>query len=165
VKRGIAELLIEVRAAAGELGHAGGVLSGEAAAHAHVAAATGTAPGGPPRYAALVPKLVEAIFAHDGVVARSVHRDESEVAAVLRPRLDLFVTSVTLADGTVVPTLTREAVLAQLLAKGGLAIALAGSIVALANRPAIDVDQVREILKSAGLGERFQPLLELLDVA
>lgn len=87
------------------------------------------------------------------------------MAAVLRPRLDLFTTNVTLADGTVVPTLTREAVLAQLLAQGGLAIALAGSIVALANRPPIDVDEVREILKAAGRGECFQPLLELLDVA
>jgi hypothetical protein len=35
----------------------------------------------------------------------------------------------------------------------------------LANDPPIDPDEVRELLKTARRPERFQPLLELLNVA
>ena len=55
--------------------------------------------------------------------------------------------------------------MAQLLGRGGLVLGLAGSLLRLANDPPIDVDEVREVLKAARLGDRFQPLLELLQVA
>jgi hypothetical protein len=47
----------------------------------------------------------------------------------------------------------------------GFALALAGMVIRLANEPPVDVDEVRELLKAARQGDRFQPLLELLDVA
>ncbi len=79
--------------------------------------------------------------------------------------MPLFAMQVALSEETVIPTLSREAVLAQLLDLGGLALGLAGLLVRLANHPPVDVDNVRELLKAARRPERFQPLLELLDVA
>jgi hypothetical protein len=59
-----------------------------------------------------------------------------------------------------VPILSRDAVVAELLAQAGLALGLAGLMVRLC--PAIDPDEVRELLKAARQGDRFQPLLELV---
>lgn len=150
---------------AARLRAAGLVLSGEAAAHVHLAAATQSVPGEPPRYAALPPRSIEAIGTADAVQLAGIALDTSPVAGVVRERLDLFGQQVVLADGTAVPTLRREAILAELLARAGLAIALAGSVVGVARLPPIDPDEVRELLKAARQGERFQPLLELMDVA
>lgn len=141
------------------------VLSGDAAAHVHLASATESVPGEPPRYSALPPRAVEAIGGADAAEVDGVTRDVSPVAMVLQQRLELFVREIRLRDGTSVRTLSREAVLAQLLAKGGLAIALAGALLSVTRETPIDPDDVREILKAARQGERFQPLLELLDVA
>ena len=97
-----------------------------------------------------------------GADAAGVEPDRGAVAEVLRARLDLFGTTVVLPDGERVPVLRREAVIAQLLAQGGLALGLTGVILAITGP--IDADEVREILKAARQGDRFQPLLELLDV-
>jgi len=70
-----------------------------------------------------------------------------------------------LADGTVVPVLSREAVLAQMLEQGGLSIGLAGTLIQVGGEPPIDVDEVRELLKAARQNERFQLLLELVQIA
>jgi hypothetical protein len=94
-----------------------------------------------------------------------VSSDRSAVADAVRPVLALFTRNVVLADGTEVPTLSREAVLAELLGRGGLAIGLAGTLMQLANDPPIEIDEVRELLKAARLSERFQPLLELVQIA
>ena len=147
------------------LGAIGAVLSGESAAHVHLAAATASIPGHSVRYAALIPRRVHAIVPEGARDVPGVERDVGVITEVLRERLPLVSTIVTLADGTSVPTLSREAVIAQLLALGGLAVGLAGTLIHVANVPPIDVDEVREILKAARQGERFQPLLELLDVA
>jgi hypothetical protein len=158
-------LLDALPALAAELDAAGAVLSGESALHVHLAAATGSVPGEPPKYAALAPGVIEAVFPEDARDIAGVKRATGAVAELLSGRLDLYSTRVRLADGTVVPTLTREAVLATLLARGGLAIGIAGKLLMVAPEPAVDVDVVREILKASRLGDRFQPLLELLNVA
>jgi hypothetical protein len=44
-------------------------------------------------------------------------------------------------------------------------LGLAGTLIRVCNQPAVDPDDIREILKAARQGERFQPLLELLSVA
>lgn len=143
----------------------GGVLSGEAAAHIHLAAATGSRCDDEPRYLALGPRRIEIILPVGGVDIAGVEQDVREVGDVLRSRLDLFSTTVRLPGGPDVQALTREAVLAELLSDGGLALGLAGMLIRLANDPPADVDEVREILKAARQGDRFQPLLELLEVA
>ncbi len=118
-----------------------------------------------PRYAALAPRRLDAIFPTGADEPAGVEADLSAVAEVLRHRLDLYSTTVELSEGVRVTTLRREAVMAQLLGRGGLVLGLAGSLLRLANDPPIDVDEVREVLKAARLGDRFQPLLELLQVA
>jgi hypothetical protein len=147
----------------------GGVLSGEAAAHVHIAAATGAVPGAGARYSALAPLSIEAIWpepvAQHSNVPTGVVRGSGSVAGVVSGQLPLFSTMATWSDGTVLPVLRREAVLAELLERGGLAIGLAGTVLRLANDPPIDPDEVRELLKAARRPERFQPLLELLNVA
>jgi hypothetical protein len=142
---------------------AGAVLSGDAAAHAHLAVVTGTTPN-ELRYAALPAHQVEAVFPAGSSSVRGVAEAAGPVVDVLRARLDLFTTELTLTDGTRVPVLTVDAVLAQLLARGGLALGLAGLLVRLC-ASSVDADEVREILKAARQGDRFQPLLELIDVA
>jgi hypothetical protein len=158
-------VLDRLRDLAEPLRRAGAFLSGEAAAHLHAAVATGSEPGKPPRYSALPPLCIQAIFTEDHVAIAGVTRDLGAVAGVVRARPDLFTTAAALAGTQAIPVVTREAAVAGLLAQGGLAIGLAGTLVAVAREPALDVDAVREILKAAGQGERFQPLLELLDVA
>lgn len=153
-----------IRDAAGALAEVGGALSGEAAAHVHLAVATGTRPDDPPRYVALPPRRIEAVVPLAGRSVAGVEVATGAVADVVRARLDLFAAPVLLAD-TPVPTLSREAVAADLLARGGLSLGLLGVMLRLANQPPIDIDEVREILKAARRGESFQPLLELLDVA
>ncbi|HEY3237448.1 MAG TPA: hypothetical protein VGJ84_22205 [Polyangiaceae bacterium] len=143
----------------------GAVLSGESAAHLYLAAATSSRPGQPPRYSALPPQRIEAIVPAGAVEPPGVSSDRSAVADAVRPVLALFTRNVVLADGTEVPTLSREAVLAELLGRGGLAIGLAGTLMQLANDPPIEIDEVRELLKAARLSERFQPLLELVQIA
>jgi hypothetical protein len=157
------KVLSTIRETAAALARAGGTLSGEAAAHVHLAAATGSRPDESPRYIALPPRRLEAVFSGDAVKVAGLETDTSPVAEVVRRRLDLFATSVLLADGTSVPTLTKEAVAAGLLAQGGFALALLGTLLRVC--PPIDPDDVREILKAARQGDRFQPFLELLDVA
>jgi hypothetical protein len=155
----IAEIAKTLRAA-------GAVLSGEGALHVYLARATGSRPGESARYSALPPRRIEAIWADaTGGELPGVHADRSEVAGVVRNEISLFSADVTLADGTVVPTLSREAVLAQLLEQGGLSIGLAGTLIQVAGDPPIDVDEVRELLKAARQNERFQPLLELVQIA
>jgi hypothetical protein len=161
-----ARLLAALKRVAPAVADAGAVICGGAAAHAHVAAATDSVPGGPIRYAALVPRRIQ-VVCPEGAAARmaalGLDVDESPVATFVRVRLDLFATVLRLADGTAVPVLSREAVTAQLLGRGGLSVGLAGLLVRLC-RP-LDADEVREILKAAGQPERFQPLQELLAVA
>lgn len=118
-----------------------------------------------PRYAALAPRRLDAIFPTGADEPAGVEADRSAVAEVLRHRLDLYSTTVELSGGVRVTTLRREAVMAQLLGRDGLVLGLSGSLLRLANDPPIDVDEVREVLKAARLGDRFQPLLELLQVA
>jgi hypothetical protein len=141
------------------------VLSGEGALHVHLARATGSRPGDPPRYSALAPRRIEALFADDDGALPGVRPDPSEVATVIRRNVALFSENVVLADGTVVPVLSREAVLAQMLEQGGLSIGLAGTLIQVGGEPPIDVDEVRELLKAARQNERFQPLLELVQIA
>jgi hypothetical protein len=50
---------------------------------------------------------------------------------------------VTLSDGTRIPVLTREAVMAQLLSQGGLALGLAGALLRVVGDPLLDRDEVR----------------------
>lgn len=163
--RDVGELVSALPALAARLTRAGALLSGEAAAHAHLVAATATVPGEPARYAALPPRRVEAVLPAGARPVDGVEEASSPVVEALRPRLDLFSTTVVLGDGTMVPVLSLEAVLAELLGRGGLALGLAGLLVRLCGRDAVDVDGVREILKAARQGERFQPLLELMEVA
>lgn len=158
----VREALAAIRQQAAALAHAGGALSGEAAAHVYLAVATGTRPDESPRYIALPPRHLEAVFPSDGVNIAGLQTDTSPVAEVVRRRLDLFSTSVPLGDGTSVPTLTREAVAAELLARRGLSLGLLGTLLQVS--APIDQDEVREILKAARQGDHFQPLLELLDV-
>lgn len=148
---------------------AGACLSGAAAAHAHLAAATESRIGAPLRYIALPPREWEAVGAGGGALASVAALHGLRVATgpvedVVRSSWPLFASSVALADGATVPVLTREAVLATLLSRGGLAIGLAG-IMLRGTREPIDPDDVRELLKAARQPERYQPLLELLDVA
>jgi hypothetical protein len=159
------QLLDGLPAIAASLRVVSGVLSGEAAAHLHLAAATRSVPGQPPRYCALAPRAIEAILPPDAPDLPGIERDRDRVAEVVAGRIESYAVELRLDDGTVVRGLSREAVLAQLLARGGLAIGLAGSLVRLADTPPVDVDEVRELLKAARAGERFQPLLELLQVA
>jgi len=160
-----ADHLLRIRDAAGVLRRAGAAVSGEAAAHVHLAAATSTVPGGPAGYLALPPAGLTAVFPEESMALTQVESDRGAVADALRHRLDLFTTTLVLADGTRVPVLTREAVLAQLLSQSGLALGLAGTVLMVAGQPPVDPDEVRAILKAACQGDRFQPLLELLAVA
>ena len=161
--RDVARFASELPDLAERLSRAGALLSGEAAAHAHLASVTGTT-AADPRYAALPPRAVEAVLPAGRATVEGVVEATGPIVDALRTRLDLFSTTVTLHDGTQVPVLSLEAVLAQLLARGGLALGLVGMLVRLCGT-SIDVDEVREILKSARQGDRFQPLLELMDVA
>lgn len=52
--------------------------------------------------------------------------------------------------------------LAQLFDRGGLAISLAGKRLHSAHEREIDIDEVRELLKAARRGDRFQPELREL---
>lgn len=158
-------VLHKIRELAGQLASAGAVLSGEAAAHVHLAVATCTVLRGAPGYTALAPRRIEALFPEGAGAMSGVVAAEGAIADVLRHRMDLYSRPLPLLDGTLVPTLTREAVLAELLSRGGLALGLAGILIGRAGDPPIDADDVRDILKAARQGERFQPLLELLQVA
>lgn len=152
------------------LRRSGVILSGEAAAHAHLAATTSSVPGEPARYLALPPWSWEVLepsgvdlgsLAHDhGLV-----RDSSAVGDVVRGAWGAHTAVVALADGTLVPVVSRDVTLAMLLARGGLAIGLAGMVVRICRTPPVDPDDIRDLLKAARQGERFQPLLELLAVA
>jgi len=121
-------------------------------------------------YIALPPRAWEIVGPDDavlGVLAAS-HRlvvVSDPVAVVVRTSWPLFVTRVPVADGLRVPVLTREAVIASLLSRGGLAIGLAGILMRGTGAASLNADEVREILKAARQPERFQPMLELLDVA
>ena len=163
-----ARLLARVQRVAPSLLECGAFVSGAAAAHVHLAAATRSAADGTVGYVALVPGSVQ-VVCPDGAAERlasiGLECDSSRVALVVRRRLDLFATIAQWVDGTRVPVLSRDALLAQLLAQGGLAIGLAGLVVRLCRRPRLDPDVVREILKAAGQPDRFQPLHELLAVA
>ena len=161
VRRPFLSLVAET---AGLVSESGGAFSGEAAAHVHLASATGTRPGEKRRYVALPPRRVEAIFPFGGPTVSGVEPTAGAVADVLRARLDLFSTRLPLGE-TPVPVLSAAAVAAHLLAQGGLSLGLLGIMLRLVGPRSIDVDEVREILKAARQGERFQPLLELLDVA
>ncbi|MBN2497481.1 MAG: hypothetical protein JXR96_23010 [Deltaproteobacteria bacterium] len=163
--RRLEDRILDLFRLAPSLRAAGAVLSGEAAAHVHLIAATGTQPSQPPRYPALAPARIEAILPAGAVGPSGIEPDQSAVAEALRPRLELFTCGLDIGAGEAVPALRREAVMAQLLGRAGLALGLAGILLRLANDPPIDVDEVREILKAARLGDRFQPLLELLHVA
>ena len=154
-------LLHLLRESALALDRAGAVLSAQAAAHAHLAAASRTAADGPLRYSALAPRRVTAIYSGPERVV-GFDEDASRVGEVVRDDLAFFTVMVTI-DAIAVRVISREATLAQLLAEASLSIALAGSVLKVANSPPIDVDQVREILKAARLGDRFQPMLELVD--
>ena len=143
---------------------AGVLLAGEVAAHAHLAAASNSRPGERPRYAALVPRRIRVIASDAAATMPGAEAETSALAEVLRHRLDLYRTTVWLG-GTELPVLTKEAVVAQLLSQGGLAIGLVATLLRVACDPPLDVDVVRELLKAARQGERYQPLLELLDVA
>jgi len=140
-------------------------LSDEAAAHAYLAAATRSRPGEAPRYAALPPRCVRVLSADDARPVAGAEFDSSAVARVLRHRLDLFAAVLELVDGTRIAVPTREAVIAQLLARGGLALGLIASMLRVQPDSVLDTDEVRDLLKDARLSERYQPLLELLDVA
>ena len=157
--------LQSIRDAAPAIEQSGAVISGAAAAHVHLMVATGTTPGGPILYAALPPRRLTAIYPNGVVQVPGIEPDSGPVADVLRARLDLFGATATLGDGTPVPVLSRDAVVAELLSRGGLALGLAGTLIRVCDQPAVDPDEVREILKAACQGERFQPLLELLSVA
>lgn len=157
------EFLSRAVGKAEELRRAGAVLSGEAAAHAHLASASRSVPGAASKYPALGPTRLEAVLPEGTEPIAEIGPDRSAIADLVRSRLDLFGTTVALADGTRIPVVTREAAIAQLLVRGGLALGLAGLMLRFASPP-IDPDDVREILKAARQGERFQPLLELLDV-
>lgn len=150
-----------LRESAVALDHAGAVLSAQVAAHAHLAAASRTAAAGPLRYSALAPRRVTAVYPGPSRVS-GFDEDSSPVAQILQADLAFFTVTVTI-DAIAVRVISREAALAQLLAEAGLSIALAGSVLKVAGSPPIDVDQVREILKAARLGDRFQPMLELVD--
>lgn len=150
-----------LRESAVALDHAEAVLSAQAAAHAHLAAASRTAADGPLRYSALAPRRVTAIYPGPERVS-GFDEDSSPVAQILRDDLAFFTVTVTI-DAIAVRVISREATLAQLLAEASLSIALGGSVLKVAGSPPIDVDQVREILKAARLGDRFQPMLELVD--
>jgi hypothetical protein len=139
----------------------GAALSGEGAAHVHLAAATGTDPDGAVRYLALRPRRLEAVYPDGSRTIAGIDAAESPVAEVVRANLALFSAPI-LLGGVTVPTLTREAVAADLLARGGLSLGVLGVMLRVGP---VDADEVREILKAARQGERFQPLLELLDVA
>ncbi|HEY3355299.1 MAG TPA: hypothetical protein VGQ83_18770 [Polyangia bacterium] len=150
---------------AGGVTSARGAFSGEAAAHAHLAAATGAVPGGATRYLALPPERLEAVFPAAGATAPGVETDRDPVAELVGGHLDLFATTARLADGSEIPALSREAVVAELLARGGLALALVGLLLRHQGDRPLDVDEVREILKAARQGEAFPPLAELIDAA
>lgn len=151
-----------LHALASDLEAAGAVVSFEAAAHAWIMVGTGTWHGEPPRYLAHPVRHIRVIAPEGARLPADVTRDTSAVAQVLVAALPVYTETVTLPHGPTLRVLSREAVLAQLLAKGGLAIALAGMLLRVANEPPIDPDVVREVLKGARLGDRFQPLLELL---
>ncbi|MBI2378629.1 MAG: hypothetical protein HYV07_31825 [Deltaproteobacteria bacterium] len=160
----VGELVVLLRDAAGDLAARGLVVSGPSAAHVHLIVATGSSAGEPAKYAALPPRTIHVL---GGTVAPTnpFTRDSGHVAEVLAANLALFTTSVRLAEGTRLSVLTREAVLAQLLERGGLAVGLAGLLVKLTRNGGIDVDEIRELLKAARESHRFQPMLELLDLA
>ena len=160
----LADIIQQIREAAPGLERVGAVLSSEAAAHAHLMAATGSDPSGRPRYPALAPRRLFAIYPQGASAIPGFEPEGGPVAEELAGRIDLHRTTVTLADGTRVPVLSREAVLAQLLERGGLSLGLAGILIRICSDPPIDTDDVRDILKAARQGERFQPLLELLAV-
>jgi hypothetical protein len=157
--------LDELPTLARSLREAGGVLTGEPAAHVHMAAATGSVPGAAPAYPALPPPPTQAILPGEVASIRGATADLGAVAETVRHRLDLFSTIIRLSDGTEVPVLSREAVLADLLSKGGLAVGVAGVLLRVAGDPPVDTDEVREILKAARMGHLFQPMLELMDGA
>ena len=142
----------------GALREHGAVVAGEAAAHAHLASATGWARGKRAEYLALVPRRIAVLGA---TAPAGTELDTGPVAAVLRDKLELF-TARPVVAGHALPTLCREATLAELLSLGGLRVGLAGILLRVANDPPIDPDDVRDILKAARQPEPFQPLLELL---
>lgn len=151
-----------VRDSAGTLARAGAIVSGQAAAHLHLAVASATPVDGPLAYSALSPRSATAIYPGPERVP-GFEEDRSQVAETLRANLGLFVTRVVLPGTTGgIEVLSREALLAQLLAEGMLSIALAGSVLKVAGKPPVDPDHVREILKAARLGDKFQPMLELV---
>lgn len=158
----IEQLSERLHAIAPDLAACGAVLSGDAAAHAWIMRATGTWHGEPVRYLALPTGTPRVIVAAGPALPAGVRLDSGPVVEVLQSALPLYSTSLRLPHGPEIPVLTREATLAQLLARGGVAIALAGLLLRAAPEPPIDPDVVREILKAARLGDRFQPLLELL---
>ncbi len=163
---GIVERLV---ALSEPLTRTGSCLSGSAGAHAHLAAATHSQIDEPVRYIALAPRVWEVVARGDGslepcAAKLGVQVSQGAVEEVVRTSWPLFVTNVQLAGGASVPVLTKEAVLAVLLGRGGLSIGLAG-ILCRGAGDGIDPDDVRELLKAARLAERFQPMLELLDVA
>jgi len=165
MRQSLAEFVAALPRLARDAETARALLSDEAAAHAYLAAATKSRPGEAPRYAALVPRRVRILAADEARPVAGAEFDSSAVAQLLRHRLDSFGTTVELADGTRIPVPTREAVVAQLLARGGLALGLVASMLRVQPDAALDTDEVRDLLKAARLSERYQPLLELLDVA
>lgn len=91
--------------------------------------------------------------------------DKTAVGSVIARSLPHFGVVLTLGDGVQVPVLRSDAVLAELLERGGLAIGIAGVLLRLLGAQRPDPDDVRDLLNAACKPERFQPLLELLEVA
>jgi len=162
---GIDEPCTWLHAHAGEPRSAGAVVAEEAAAHAWLIAATDTRPGVPPRYVALPVRRVAVMAPVGAALPQGATRATGPVADAILGAIELYAEPLALPDGPTLEVLSREAVLAQLLARGGLAIGLAGLLLRVTKDRPIDPDVVREVLKSARLGERFQPLHELLAIA
>lgn len=158
------QMFERLHARAEKLARTEAVITGEAAAHLHIAVATRSPWRGPLAYSAKSPSQITAIFPR-GESIEGITSDASAVAEVARHRLDMNSAAVELAGGPPLQlrVLSREATLAQLLERGGLAIGLAGQLLQATRSVPIDLDDVRDLLKAARLGERFQPVLELID--